>query len=69
MEHKPTPKAVALIPIMVFLILYLGLGLIFEYALRIPMGFYNIPIVVAFLVAVLVPACRTAPSALMISWC
>ena len=54
MEHKPTPKAVALIPIMVFLILYLGLGLIFEYALRIPMGFYNIPIVVAFLVAVLV---------------
>ena len=54
MEHKPTPKAVALIPILVFLILYLGLGLIFEYALRIPMGFYNIPIVVAFLVAVLV---------------
>ena len=54
MEHKPTPKAVALIPILVFLILSLGLGLIFEYALRIPMGFYNIPIVVAFLVAVLV---------------
>ncbi len=54
MEHKPTPKAVALLPILVFLILYLGLGLIFEYALKIPMGFYNIPIVVAFLVAVLV---------------
>ncbi len=44
----------ALAPIGVFLILYLGLGLIFEYALKIPMGFYNIPIVVAFLVALLV---------------
>lgn len=43
----------ALIPIGVFLVIYLGLGLIFEYALKIPMGFYNIPIVVAFLVALL----------------
>ncbi len=43
----------ALLPIGVFLILYLGLGLIFEYAIKIPMGFYNIPIVVAFLVALL----------------
>lgn len=44
----------ALLPIGVFLILYLGLGLIFEYALKIPMGFYNVPIVVAFLCALLV---------------
>ena len=44
----------ALLPILVFLVLYLGLGLIFEYALHIPMGFYNIPIVVAFLAAILV---------------
>ena len=44
----------ALLPIGVFLVIYLGLGLIFEYAMKIPMGFYNIPIVVAFLVALLV---------------
>ena len=44
----------ALLPIGVFLVLYLGLGILFEYFLKIPMGFYNIPIVVAFLVALLV---------------
>ena len=44
----------ALLPIAVFLVLYLGLGLLFEYGMRIPMGFYNIPIVIAFLVAILV---------------
>lgn len=44
----------ALLPIGVFLVLYLGLGVAFEYVLKIPMGFYNIPIVVAFLVALLV---------------
>ena len=43
----------ALLPIGVFLVFYLGLGLLFEYGLRIPMGFYNIPIVVAFLLAIL----------------
>lgn len=47
-------NAKALLPIGVFLILYLGLGILFEYFLMIPMGFYNIPIVVAFLVALLV---------------
>jgi len=47
-------NAVALLPIGVFLVLYLGLGLIFEYVLKIPMGFYNIPIVVVFLIALLV---------------
>ena len=44
----------ALLPIGVFLVLYLGLGILFEYVLDIQMGFYNIPIVVAFLVALLV---------------
>lgn len=44
----------ALLPIGVFLMLYLGLGLLFEYGLKIPMGFYNIPIVAAFLTAILV---------------
>ncbi len=43
----------ALLPIGVFLVLYLGLGVTFEYVLKIPMGFYNVPIVVAFLVAIL----------------
>ena len=33
---------------------YLGLGIYSEYLLKIPMGFYNIPIVVAFLAAILV---------------
>ena len=50
----------ALLPIGVFLVLYLGLGIIFEYVMKIPMGFYNIPIVVAFLVA-LVVACLQNP--------
>ena len=31
--------------------LYLGLGIVFEYVMKIPMGFYNIPIVLAFMVA------------------
>ena len=44
----------ALLPIGVFLVMYLGLGILFEYVMRIPMGFYNIPIVVAFLTAILV---------------
>ena len=45
---------IALLPIGVFLLLYLGLGIVFEYVMRIPMGFYNVPIVVAFLAALLV---------------
>lgn len=45
---------IALLPIGVFLVLYLGLGILFEYVMKIPMGFYNIPIVVAFLAAILV---------------
>lgn len=45
---------IALLPIGVFLVLYLGLGILFEYVMGIPMGFYNIPIVVAFMAAILV---------------
>ncbi len=48
---KNNPRA--LLPILVFLVLYLGLGILFEYVLAIPMGFYNIPIVTAFLAAIL----------------
>lgn len=44
----------ALLPILVFVVLYLGLGICFEYILKIPMGFYNIPIVVIFLIALFV---------------
>ena len=45
---------IALLPIGVFLVLYLGVGLVFEYVLSIEMGFYKIPIVIVFLVALLV---------------
>ena len=54
MNPKNTPRAVALLPIAVFLALYLGLGIVLEYVLKVEMGFYQIPIVVAFLVAILV---------------
>ena len=50
----------ALLPIGVFLLLYLGLGILFEYGLKIEMGFYSIPIVVAFMAAILV-ACLQNP--------
>lgn len=54
MENKQIrANPIALLPIGVFLVLYLGLGIVFEYVLRIPMGFYNIPIVVIFLIALL----------------
>lgn len=46
-------KLSALLPIAVFLVFYLGLGIFSEYIMKIPMGFYNIPIVVAFLLAIL----------------
>lgn len=51
-QIKSNPRA--LLPIAIFLVLYLGLGVTFEYVLKIPMGFYNIPIVAAFMVAILV---------------
>ena len=52
MSKKANAKA--LFPILVFLVLYLGLGILFEYVMKIPMGFYNIPIVVIFLAALAV---------------
>ena len=44
----------ALLPILVFLVLYLGMGIVFEYIMGISMGFYNIPIVVVFVIALMV---------------
>lgn len=49
---KPNYKA--LIPIGVFLTLYLGIGILLEYVLNIPMGFTLTPIIVVFLIALLV---------------
>ena len=53
-EKKQCGRAVALLPVGIFLVLYLGLGILFEYILQIPMGFYKIPIVVVCLAALLV---------------
>ncbi len=50
-EKKGNP--LALLPIGVFLAMYLGLGILFEYVMKIPQGFYNIPIVIAFMVGIL----------------
>ena len=47
-------RVIALLPIGAFLIIYLGLGIWLEYIMKIPMGFYNVPIIIAFLVAILV---------------
>ena len=44
----------ALLPIGIFIVLYLGLGILFEYVMKIPMGFYKVPVVVIFLIAILV---------------
>jgi len=44
----------ALLPALVFLVMYLGMGILFEYVLGIEMGFYSIPIVVVFMIAILV---------------
>ncbi len=49
----------ALIPIGVFVVFYLSLGVIFEYVMKIPMGFYSVPVVVAFLVALFVAVLQT----------
>lgn len=52
-------NSLALIPIGVFVIFYLSLGIIFEYVMKIPMGFYNVPVVVAFLIALFVAIIQT----------
>jgi len=54
MKSKAVSNPIALLPVGVFLVLYLGTGLIFEYILKIEMGFYSIPIVVVFMIALLV---------------
>lgn len=53
-EKKIQSRPIALLPVGVFLVLYLGMGLLFEYGVGIEMGFYSIPIVGVFLVALLV---------------
>ena len=53
-EKKLNSNPSALLPILIFLVLYLGMGLIFEYGIGINMAFYDIPIVVTFMVALLV---------------
>ena len=55
-------------PIGVFLVLYLGLGILFEYVMKIPMGFYNVPIVVAFLAAILVACLQNRAVILNRNW-
>ncbi len=52
-------KALSLLPIGVFVALYLTLGIVFEYVMKIPMGFYSVPVVVAFLVALFVAVIQT----------
>ena len=52
-------NALALLPIGVFVVFYLSLGIIFEYVMKISMGFYNVPVVVAFLVALFVAVLQT----------
>lgn len=52
-------NASALLPVLVFVVLYLTLGILFEYVLKIPMGFYSVPIIVIFLVAILVAILQT----------
>lgn len=55
-EHKKRANGMALLPIVVFLILYLGTGIFFEYIHPIEgqMGFYIMSVVVAFSIALLV---------------
>ena len=52
-------NALALIPIGVFVVFYLTLGVLFEYVLKIPMGFYSVPVVVAFILALFVAVLQT----------
>ncbi|MDD5823707.1 MAG: Na+/H+ antiporter NhaC family protein [Firmicutes bacterium] len=54
MIEKKKANAKALLPIGVFVVLYLGLGIIFEYVMKIEMGFYNVPIIVVFGIALMV---------------
>ena len=61
-------KSASLLPVGVFLVFYLGLGILFEYIMKIPMGFYNVPIVVRFWRRSWLRVCRTERLVLMRSW-
>lgn len=54
-RKNPSPNGTALLPIFVFLILYLGFGIYFSYINPIPdtMGFYVVSVVVAFGIALI----------------
>ena len=54
---KGNPKA--LLPILIFVVLYLGLGIILEYGLGQEMGFYSIPVLLIFLIALAVAYLQT----------
>lgn len=51
---KEKNSLIALLPIGVFLLLYLGFGFLFEYGLKTSGGFYNVQAIVIFLIALLV---------------
>ena len=51
---KSEPNIKAMLPIAVFVLLYLGTGIIVEYGMGIEMGFYKVPVVGVFLIALLV---------------
>ena len=55
-------NASALIPIGVFVVFYLSLGIIFEYVMKIPMGFYNVPVVVAMNISLPLAGVTTRPT-------
>ncbi|MBR4685004.1 MAG: hypothetical protein IKP04_00540 [Candidatus Methanomethylophilaceae archaeon] len=55
--NQGNPKA--LLPILIFVILYLGMGIILEYGMGISMGFYSIPVLMVFLIALAVAYVQT----------
>ena len=59
-RQDPKPRARALLPIAIFLVLYLGSGVYFEYIAPQDgqMGFYVISVVVAFAIALIVAFCQ-----------
>ena len=58
--NNKEPRGIALLPILVFLVLYLGVGIYYEY-ISPPeegMGFYVMSVVVAFMIALIVAFCQ-----------
>ena len=56
---KTKGNAIALMPIGVFLVLYLGLGILFEYVMKIPMDFIMYRSWLLFWQRSWLPVCRT----------